>query len=231
MNIEYITFGSAAHFIIYEIGVIRALQEVYPKLHKKIKGIAGASVGGWLGVMYLQNIPADKMYRDWCEILDRQRNKGLIDSIKIGVECMDYFEKNIEVTKEIRSKIKLSLTEVHFSRIWCKNTTETKFTSKHQLIDCLHASAYVPFFMGNTLFKNWNDTKCLDGAMTNKLPLFDETKIHQTLIISTNSTDFATIKPSIRLKHRHKYIIPPQDYCDFMYDLGYNDAMKILRVQ
>lgn len=52
---KYISFGGGGHYLPYELGVIKALQEKEPDLYKNVK-VAGVSTGAWIATFFILNL-------------------------------------------------------------------------------------------------------------------------------------------------------------------------------
>ena len=216
--IEHISFSSAAYYLFYHIGVIKALQEKYPKLHKKVSA-SGCSVGAWMATLYLVNMPADKIFDEFLIIISE-------NGINIGDACREYFDKNIIglLDTKIISRIKISYTDWS-SLTEFKNQTTCNFESINDFREKLFASAYLPIIMGKNLTYN----KKLDGVFHNTQPIFCEKSIHKTLIVSTSRHNInATIRPSTEIKSRYKLFKPSKEQATELFLLGYSDALIVL---
>ena len=88
-DIIHISFAGAANYGCYYIGIIKALNEIYPDLYKTVK-ISGTSVGSIHGINYLLNINNDILLNEY---YNHSNNKYLLERLYLGDFLNNYYNK------------------------------------------------------------------------------------------------------------------------------------------
>lgn len=222
-DIKSISFAGAGWKLFYYIGVVKALQEIFP--HEQLRNItyAGCSVGSLMSVSMLLNIRAEEIYEEWLQYAHNQRSqKHILDFLYTKQNCENYFNKfiNNRCSPHVFQKLAISTTQFNPHP---KNKIKTNFKDENHLKECLFRSSYIPIIMGNSFF--YCNKFYFDGSITNNQPLNEQTEKENTLVISTYGT-YSDIYPSTPIPMYWTFYPNSDENNRMLFDLGYRDTIR-----
>lgn len=213
------------------MGVARAVKDYFPPSILNHIKFTGASSGSLIAAALATGVD-----------LDRARNvihKLRIDTSKhvlgpVG-KCSRYVREGITEMLPIDSykfasdRLHISITETNIETgtlkafPFLKNSIVSRFSSDEELIKCLLASCYVPFYYETPVIIN--NKLCIDGGFSNNNPKIDAS----TIMVSPYSTSqVAHIKPKNSKFNALDafFFLPSLAQMNFLELQGYHDALS-----
>ncbi len=223
-NIKTISLGGAGWKLYYQIGVLKALEELLG--HKKLLNMnyAGISAGSLISTSILCGMSIDKIYDDWKMMALKQSKKnGFLNKLSTKDMFEDYFDNIIEpkINSKHFTQLKYFMTKLDLWPLTIKIDFKSNFKDLKHLKRSLFRSGHIPFIGDKSLY--CYDKMYLDGGLLCDQPFFDN-DIDSTLCISLSNIN-ADIKPSVHLPLKWMFMIN-EKRIDLMYKLGYEDTLR-----
>lgn len=170
-----LSFSGSGFLGAYNFGAANRLMQENELIAKKVDRVAGASAGSLVAaILVLTPEKIDSAIETLYSMADQvhaQRFGAMTSGYYLNDQLVqiinDFLPKNIE---KAQGKLYVSITKL---KKW-ENVMVNKFESRDHLISCLLASCYIPMYsMGyRGVPPIINEEECIDGGMTNNLPVF-----------------------------------------------------------
>ncbi|NWR31579.1 PLPL1 protein, partial [Tachuris rubrigastra] len=159
-----ILFRGCSFLIVYEVGVLTALQELSPGILESASRIYGSSSGSVVATAGLCGCDIGKSYEFKATFLSRLTTSfwGLVPGKRI-LKLLRYgLDKHLPPNAHelVSGKLHIVLTRVHD---W-KSVTVSEFASKEDLIQAILCSCFIPVYFG--LFPpSYRGVRYVDGEL------------------------------------------------------------------
>ncbi|VEN48458.1 unnamed protein product [Callosobruchus maculatus] len=237
-----LSFAGCGFLGIYHVGVACCFRKYAP--HLLLNKISGASAGAIAACSLICDLPVGDMTSDVLRVCAEARKRSLgafSPSFNINRLLLENLEKFLPDDAHIRcsGKLHVSLTRVHDG----KNVVISDFDSREELIQCLLASAFIPFFSG-LIPPKFRGVRYMDGGYSDNLPTLDENTI--TVSPFCGESDICPRDDSSQLFHiniantsielsKHniyrivRILFPPKpEVLSNMCKQGFDDALRFL---
>nr|CAI5829963.1 unnamed protein product [Callosobruchus analis] len=237
-----LSFAGCGFLGIYHVGVACCFRKYAP--HLLLNKISGASAGAIAACSLICDLPVGDMTSDVLRVCAEARKRSLgafSPSFNINRLLLENLEKFLPDDAHIRcsGKLHVSLTRVHDG----KNVVISSFDSREELIQCLLASAFIPFFSG-LIPPKFRGVRYMDGGYSDNLPTLDENTI--TVSPFCGESDICPRDDSSQLFHiniantsielsKHNFyrivriLFPPKpEVLSNMCKQGFDDALRFL---
>ncbi|CAH1966928.1 unnamed protein product [Acanthoscelides obtectus] len=237
-----LSFAGCGFLGIYHVGVACCFRKYAP--HLLLNRISGASAGAIAACSLICDLPVGDMTSDVLRVCAEARKRSLgafSPSFNINRLLLENLEKFLPDDAHIRcsGKLHVSLTRVHDG----KNVVISNFDSREELIQCLLASAFIPFFSG-LIPPKFRGVRYMDGGYSDNLPTLDENTI--TVSPFCGESDICPRDDSSQLFHiniantsielsKHniyrivRILFPPKpEVLSNMCKQGFDDALRFL---
>nr|CAH7734810.1 unnamed protein product [Callosobruchus chinensis] len=237
-----LSFAGCGFLGIYHVGVACCFRKYAP--HLLLNKISGASAGAIAACSLICDLPVGDMTSDVLRVCAEARKRSLgafSPSFNINRLLLENLEKFLPDDAHIRcsGKLHVSLTRVHDG----KNVVISHFDSREELIQCLLASAFIPFFSG-LIPPKFRGVRYMDGGYSDNLPTLDENTI--TVSPFCGESDICPRDDSSQLFHiniantsielsKHniyrivRILFPPKpEVLSNMCKQGFDDALRFL---
>ena len=168
---RHITFSVSAGSFPYQMGVAKYLQENFnlENIH-----FSGASGGSWAALLLAAGIDMSYALNVLLSIAPdccKDRLFGAYFVYDLGVrDVFNHIFEGIDLSKTLEGKLAISVTRIDLNHLFIpclRDEIITKFYSNDDVVDCIIASALIPFILNGKPFVNYRNWICVDAGLTN----------------------------------------------------------------
>jgi len=165
------SFSGCGFLGLYHIGAASCIKTYAPHLCNN--KMAGASAGAMAAMSMLVDVPLGEVASQILEIAKEARKHtmgpfsssfNITELIRKGLH--EHLPQNVHL--QVSGRLYISLTKVYDG----SNILVSEYASKHELIEVLLASAFIPIFSGWIPLK-YRGTRVIDGGYSDNLPILD----------------------------------------------------------